>query len=397
MNIQDKPPAVVLGLSPTGLAVARSLGRKNVPVIGFSRNGSAIGSRSRYVQETLVAEGADWEESLIEQLFELGSRLDEKPVLFCAEDIYLAALANHAEDLRRAYRMPASLNREMIELFLDKERFYKMCTEESVTIPQTYFPDTLGDVVEASKVLSYPCIVKPSFSHLWRQKLKGRKMIEAHSSNELIQTYKQFSSWGARVMVQEIVPGGDDHIYLGGVCIGNDDLPLALFTGRKLRQFPPMFGSASLAESVDVPEIARMSADLLQKLKFRGICGTEYKLDPRDGQFKMMEINLRPVLWFSLVEACGVDVIYATYADLAGLPVPKFSQQDGVRWIYSARDLITAGHYLLHGGLTLSSYLSTLRSIKACAVYAPDDSKIMLSAPKHLLKELKEYYLGGRE
>jgi predicted ATP-grasp superfamily ATP-dependent carboligase len=390
------PPAVVLGMSPTGLAVIRSLGRKGISVIGIDRDPWAIGRFSKYGRFLKVSSHGDWEEMLFQTLLSVASDYQEKPVLFCTEDAYLVFLANYAHKLKEDYRMPSSLNTDTINLFLDKENFYKMCFEQGVELPATYFPKDLGQIEDLAGRLRYPCIIKPSLGHLWRRKLRGKKMVEVNTAQDLITLYKQLSSWDSRLIIQEVIPGGDDCIYIFGGSFDRNSEPLAVFTGRKLRQFPPRYGSASLAESTWEPEVADMSITLLKRLKFHGICGTEFKKDPRDGNFKMMEINLRPTLWFSIIEASGVDVIYAIYQELIGSVAPKDQVQiNGIVWIYSARDVISSIFYLLHRGLTLCNWFRSLRNAKAHAIFARDDLRVTAFIPVYLVKEFWQYLITG--
>jgi len=46
----DSPPALVLGLSPTGLTVIRSLGRRGIRVFGADFEHYGIGRFSKYCQ-----------------------------------------------------------------------------------------------------------------------------------------------------------------------------------------------------------------------------------------------------------------------------------------------------------------------------------------------------------
>jgi predicted ATP-grasp superfamily ATP-dependent carboligase len=98
-------------------------------------------------------------------------------------------------------------------------------------------------------------------------------------------------------------------------------------------------------------EIARLSVELVQGLGYAGICGTEYKPDPRDGRWKLIEVNPRPTLWFSLCRAADCDIVLHAYLDLIGRPSEAQigRQRDGVRWQYFLRDLISLGYYLRRG------------------------------------------------
>src|SRR5690606_8528678 len=72
---------------------------------------------------------------------------------------------------------------------------------------------------------------------------------------------------------------------------------------------------------------------LLRGIGFTGIGGIEYKLDAATGEYKLIEINARPVNTIALAPACGVDLPYLAYCSLAGLPVPAVRPgRDHVRW-----------------------------------------------------------------
>jgi predicted ATP-grasp superfamily ATP-dependent carboligase len=59
----------------------------------------------------------------------------------------------------------------------------------------------------------------------------------------------------------------------------------------------------------------------------------EFKRDPRDGGFKLMEINPRLWQWHGLATACGVDLPRIAYADLVGDPAPMSEMNGhGKRW-----------------------------------------------------------------
>lgn len=390
---ESLPTAVVLGMSPTGLAVVRSLGRQGVPVISLDKNPWAIGRFSKYGKYLRVkGRKEEWEEMLLQALLSLTQQLPKKPVLFCTEDVYLLFAAKYADQIRESYILPSSMTEEIIRMFLDKERFYKMCLEQGVELPATYFPQSPEEVRTFSQELSYPCIIKPSFPHLWRKRLRGGKVILVHNPQELVSEYERIYHWDKRVVIQEVVPGGDDCIYVFGGYFNKNSEPLAIFTGKKLRQFPPRFGSASLAQSVWQPEVAEMSIALLKKLKFHGICGTEFKRDPRDGRFKMMEINQRPVLWFSLVEASGVPLIYAAYRDLIGEPLSGTERQkDEIKWIYTVRDLASSISYLFGNELALGDWFKSIRGKKVYANFARDDILLMPMLPVYLITQLCEY------
>lgn len=154
-----------------------------------------------------------------------------------------------------------------------------------------------------------------------------------------------------------------------------------MFVGRKLRQYPPHFGSASLAESRWNEKVARASIDFLRATRFRGICGTEYKRDPRDGRYKMVEVNARLTLWMALTGASGIDLPLLAYQDLTDEQVEVCTQSDGVRWSYFIRDLQSSAHYVKTRELTLRRWWNSVKQTDVDAVFAKDDLKVFSFVP----------------
>jgi predicted ATP-grasp superfamily ATP-dependent carboligase len=116
-----------------------------------------------------------------------------------------------------------------------------------------------------------------------------------------------------------------------------------MFARRRVRMYPPDFGNSSSMISIPLAEAAEAVQTLerlLRDLRYRGIFSAEFKLDPRDGLFKLLEVNCRP-WWFNGFAAdCGVDTTLMAYRDALGLPVERvLSYREGVRMAYSFNDL----------------------------------------------------------
>ena len=119
-------------------------------------------------------------------------------------------------------------------------------------------------------------------------------------------------------MVQELIPGGDDTLYTVGSYLDRNGRPLGVFSGRKLRQTPPGVGTCRVGEALWVQDAVDAALRLLAAFDYVGLSQVEFKRDPRDGKFKLMEINPRLWQWHSLAAACGVDLPRIAYADLVG-------------------------------------------------------------------------------
>jgi D-aspartate ligase len=80
--------------------------------------------------------------------------------------------------------------------------------------------------------------------------------------------------------------------------------------------------SVPLADVAQAVESARC---VLDAVGYHGIFSAEFKRDPRDGLFKLLEINTRPWWFVDFAVRCGVDVCRMAYDDAQGVAVAPVS------------------------------------------------------------------------
>jgi len=80
-----------------------------------------------------------------------------------------------------------------------------------------------------------------------------------------------------------------------------------------------------------VDEVVDAGLHLLRALGCNGLSQVEFKRDPRDGKFKLMEVNPRLWQWHSLARASGVDLPLIAYRDLTGERVEAVRMNGGRR------------------------------------------------------------------
>ena len=79
---------------------------------------------------------------------------------------------------------------------------------------------------------------------------------------------------------------------------------------------------------------------MLSALGFTGLSGMEFKLDVRDNQFKLIEVNPRPVHVQQLFRAAGINLTYLVYLDLTGgFLEDEYRYEPGVYGIDNLLDL----------------------------------------------------------
>jgi predicted ATP-grasp superfamily ATP-dependent carboligase len=377
-------PAIVLGLGQNGLATVRSLARQGIPVIGVDANLMQATARTRLCRKVACTDFRG--EGLLQCLLDLGRTLPAKGVLFPSGDISLDLVSERREVLREYYEFILP-DKAVMRLVLNKKTFYHFARQNGFLIPNTYFPRDEHEVSELSQNMRYPCILKPFQPNAaWRRRFPDAKVFEVSSSQELLSHYQALSRLHPEFLIQEVVPGPDSALAFS-LTVFDGHRALGMFTGRKLRQFPPFYGTSCLAESRWYPWVAEETLRLLRALGYQGYGSVEFKWDPRDECFKIIELT--PRTWFphGLSTACGMNLPYLMYRYVLGLPVKESTAfVEGLKWIHEERDILSALRMWRQGKLDLREWLSSYRGRRAYALAAWDDPGPILAALLRLSK-----------
>src|SRR5882762_6992696 len=206
INSFETPGALVFNCHITGLAVARSLGRRGVPVIGLDWDENGYGLHSRY---TTVAGRCPYpledERAFIDLLMQIGAAMKQKAVLFPCLDEWVFAVARNASELGEYFILPFS-NIETVERILDKNLLYRKCEERGVPIPRTFYVGEQSPQQIASEI-TYPCIVKPALQREFTNEF-GEKVLRANSSEDFLALCERAGHHA--LLAQEIVGAGID-------------------------------------------------------------------------------------------------------------------------------------------------------------------------------------------
>jgi D-aspartate ligase len=332
-----KVPAIVLGNGLTVLGVLRCLGRKGIPAycissqLGFERR-SRWCRRVRPRLETF-ASASDLELALDSLPFE---RLF---VIACSDHWTIEAARISAEFKDRFLTcLPES---RVIERFVDKAGFAALLAFTGVPHPSTAFARSEGDVRDMAAKSRGELFLKPANSQRFHQKF-GKKAFRIENVERAVEIYNMAREAGLEVLVQEYIPGPSDRHYFVDGFVDRAHGLHAVFARRRIRMFPPDFGNSSFMVSVGIGEVAGAVdgvRTLFEAARYRGIFSAEFKLDERDGQFKILEVNCRPWWYIQFAAECGVDVAEMAYRDALGLslPVPE-AYRAGVRLAYPYYD-----------------------------------------------------------
>jgi predicted ATP-grasp superfamily ATP-dependent carboligase len=307
------PGAVVIGGYANGVSALRSLAREGVRTAAVLTKPHDIAHLSRYAHEShRVLDLHRRPDGLIDLLEEQAARWRGWALIPTSDD-GLIALAEHRERLSRWYP-PTVPEPEVVRQVTLKTNTYRVAEEVGVDLPRCYGPATRNTAARTD--IAYPVVVKPRESARFWERF-DRKLMVVRTPLELVAAINEIENAGLAADVYDLVPGPDHLFYNYTVYLDRWGNPAAEFGFRKLRKAPSFYGVARAAEPAEVPQLREPTLALLRKIGWRGIASAEYKLDPRDGRYRLMEINGRCYLSHALATRCGVNYPFLSWQEHA--------------------------------------------------------------------------------
>jgi D-aspartate ligase len=367
-------PVVVVVGQLGGLAIMRSLGALGVPLYGVDGSADAPALRSRYCRERVIL---PFNESALkpylEGLLALGRRIGRRAILIPTSDETTQFVADHADALRTHYVFQDN-SPELIRSLASKREMFSLATQHGVPTPHTVFPKSVQDVERYASTGRFPVMLKGIYGNRLAARTR-KKMVIVNSAAELLAEYREMEDPDdPNLMLQEYIPGGDDQVYIFNGYFNRESDCLVGFTGHKIRQFPIHVGCASLGECRWNETVASITTRFMKAVGYRGILDIGYRLDERDGQYKVLDINPRVGQAFRLFVAQNDhDVARALYLDFTGQPQPEVSRREGRRWMIEDFDLISSLHYFQEGSLKPLPWLRSFSGVEEGAWFSWKD------------------------
>jgi D-aspartate ligase len=363
--------AVVVGGDYQGLGIVRSLGRKGVPVCVIDDEQS-IARYSRYTTHTITVPSLRDERQTVDAVLEIGQRLNlEGWVLYPTREETVAAFARYRSLLSPFFRVPTP-EWDTTQWFWDKRKTYELAKELDIPIPRTWYPNATEELEQVSG--DAPYVVKPAIKEhfIYATKVKAWR---ANNRTELRQFFERAAAQvqPGEVMIQELIPGGGSQQF-SYCAFFKDQRAIGSMMVRRSRQHPPEFGRAStFVETIDLPILEEMSVRFLSAINYYGLVEMEYKLDSRDGKYKLLDVNGRTWGYHSVGQSAGVDFPHMLFADMVGDVVRAQRGRVGVKWIRLLTDVPTAVSEILKGRQNWWAYLRSMHNIDVESVFNRDD------------------------
>jgi D-aspartate ligase len=363
--------ALVIGGDHPGLGVARSLGRRGIPVCVID-DAHSISLFSKYVQRVVRVRNLREERETIDGVLDVGRRFNLRHwVLIPTRDETVAAFSKNRRELGQFFRVPVP-EWETIKWAWDKKNTYEMAERLEIPCPETFNVKSADELPDLYNRL--PLAIKPSVKEnfFYETRVKAWRANTPEELHELFARARRQIRI-EEVLLQEIIPG-DGKTQYSFCAFFKDGRSHGKLVARRERQHPREFGrAATYVETIDEPIVEELSERFLKAINYYGVVELEFKRDLRDGEFKLLDVNARIWGFHALGAVAGVDFSYLLYSDQLGQSTTLCEGRSGIGWLRLMTDVPAALSGVLRNRGGFGSWLSTLRRARVESVFAMDD------------------------
>lgn len=309
--------ALILGGYINGYSIIRELSEKgvnNLALFCYYKSLSSLSCKINYFERIDKTP-----ESLKEAIFKLNKSI-KYIVIFPTDDLQLKNLFEIYDDIKDFCFIP--FNYENINESLDKGIQYSFCQKFNIPYPKTKVINTIRDI-ESLRDLIFPIIIKPNVRKDINTNIFRSIFINDKDDYEQKKIILKSLISNNNFIASEFIPGDDTNIFAYVGYRSMKGVILNEWIGKKLNQYPDNFGVFSSASNEAPLIVQEQGRKLLEIMNLKGICQPEFKYDKRDGTYKLMEINLRSMMWHRVGNLSGVNIQYTQYLDATGVMVPK--------------------------------------------------------------------------
>ena len=283
-----------------GIAAARALAMRGFDVVGCVTRRWPLGLASRYLRTTHVLDTRS-QDGFANDLLALTKRLRPAALL----PVGTSATAVVSRDIGTFSRF-AAINLPTFndfQLAYDKVLCTQACQQLAIPCPQSYSLAE-GRAVLAYNAASSPLVVKPAYDVGGAGGIHYVNNIQA--LDHAVRVCR--TSYG-RVLIQEFIPGGPEDFKTAVLLFSRDSRLAAWFTMQKHHTWPIRGGVTAVGRSTDEFGLVAQVLPFFAQHGWRGPAEVEFKLDRRDGLYKVIEINPRFPGYLRFPQACGLDLI----------------------------------------------------------------------------------------
>lgn len=250
----------------------------------------------------------------VQALIDIAMQFKNKKLILLASNCYYAELIIINKQSLQQYFILPYIDEDLMDRIRTKEEFYKCCEIYNIKYPKTVVVTKEHHAI-SDVPFDYPIIIKPSNAVEYTScSFPGKKKVFlVKNEEEQQQIIKNIysSTYKDSLIFQEFIPGDDSYIRVLDVYVGKDKKAKLMCLGNKLLEDPsPQNIGNSLAIMTDFDEqLMDKIRYFLEDIGYNGFANFDMKLDVRDGEYKIFEMNLRSGASSYFVTASGHNLM----------------------------------------------------------------------------------------
>lgn len=301
-----RPRALVTNaISDPGLVTLRELARHGYDLLATEHRRLPLGLHSRYAGQTVILPPPyhpGYDDALLATVERY--RPDVFIPLGTLETAAACRLAGPLARWTACLTPPAAAFAQAF----DKRRTQALAAELGIPVPTRFSAaEAAAQLRRGNAVLT----VKPA-----TDVGGGQGLAHVRTPDELQRAIAHAEERHGSSLIEDFIPGDAGQMRMALLLFDRRSRLAAAFTSRKLRQWPAQGGRTVVSRSTHDPDLVEQVRPWFERCGWVGPAEAECKLDPRDGQLKLIEINPRPVAYLRFAVRCGVNLPLLT-AELA--------------------------------------------------------------------------------
>lgn len=299
---------VTYGRSLMALAIARSLGRRGVEVIGVDDVDLTVLSFSKWATKSAKhAKLSDDPNAFLDDLEAIireHAPDDDRPYVLMPIFNETQLIAEHVDRFSPLIKV-AVPRKASIDAVHPKDAFALTANRLDLPAPTSFACDTQEDLEKASEALSFPCIIKPADG------VGGRGISKVESGEDLRAHWRTLKDEFPGAPVVQALSEGDDYCYC---FLGRDGEIVADMAYRNLMSYPADYGAGVVRETIDHAPFQDAVRTLIGDTGWTGVGQIDFMWTGEKADTPQM-IELNPRFWANLDHSIssGVDFPWMLY------------------------------------------------------------------------------------
>ncbi|MFT8330986.1 carboxylate--amine ligase [Bifidobacterium psychraerophilum] len=217
----------------------------------------------------------------------------------CGDD-YSALLSRYRDELSQYFTF-TSVNDQLHTALSYKSSFYDYCERYDLPHPKTLALSKQAFLEGRHRALpfAFPVALKPADSVEYLSiDFPGRKKAYTLGTqeelNEVVDSIYG-AGYSSDIIIQDFIPGGDGNMRVLNAYVDQHHQVRMMFLGHVLLADPTPEAIGNYAAIIpDFNEsLCLRIKHFLEDIRYEGVANFDLKFDPRDGEYKLFEINLR--------------------------------------------------------------------------------------------------------